>query len=700
MDLLNFIQSKAGKVADVAAGTALCYPPPLRREMAYGDTIGRAANSGADDWDFMTVTVSEAGTSGTRAAEPDGLELGHRRDSVAKLALAAIGVVFGDIGTSPIYAFRETFVGHHPLTVDNIHILGVLSLIFWSMMLVVTIKYVTIIMRADNKGEGGSLALLALISSAAGQKRWSMPIVLLGVFATALFYGDSMITPAISVLSAVEGLEVVSPAFGGMVIPTAVTILVGLFLIQSHGTAKVGLLFGPIMAVYFTVIAVLGIINIIPRPDVLYALNPWYAIHFFINDGLRAFLALGAVVLAVTGAEALYADMGHFGRRPIRVSWIYFVLPALMLNYMGQGAMIMALPPIAKMDVIQNPFFYLASEGMRLPLVILATMATVIASQAVISGAFSVTQQAIQLGFIPRLRITHTSASTAGQIYIPVINWALMVMVILLVIMFGSSTRLAAAYGIAVTGAMFIDTCLLVVVLYSLWKWNKLLASALLSVLFVVDLAYFSSNLTKIPDGGWFPLLVGFVAFTLLTTWAKGRKLMIERMREAAMPTEIFVKSAANSATRVAGTAVFMTSTADGVPHALLHNLKHNKVLHERVVLLTVKIEDVPYVMEARRITSEDLGSGFFRVVLRYGFMQDPDVPAALTSHDICGAQFRMMDTSFFLARQTLLASSRPGMALWREKLFAWMLRNAESAMEFFKLPTNRVIELGSQLEI
>src|SRR3546814_267783 len=399
-------------------------------------------------------------------------------------------------------------------------------------------------------------------------------------------------------------------------------------------------------------------------------------------------------------AEALYADMGHFGRRPIRVSWVYFVLPALMINYLGQGAMIMSLPPLEKMEVIQNPFFYLASDAFRLPLVILATMATVIASQAVISGAFSVTQQAIQLGFMPRLRITHTSASAAGQIYIPVINWALMVMVILLVLMFGSSSNLAAAYGIAVTGAMFIDTCLLAVVLLGLWRWNKLLAGALLTVFFIVDFSYFGANLTKVPEGGWFPLLVGFVAFTMLTTWAKGRKLMIERMREAAMPTEVFVKSAANSATRVPGTAVFMTSTAEGVPHALLHNLKHNKVLHERVVLLTVNIEDVPFVPAQARAQSEDLGSGFYRVILRYGFMQDPDVPAALTGYDICGAKFKMMDTSFFLARQTLLPSSRPGMAVWREKLFAWMLRNAESAMEFFKLPTNRVVELGSQVEI
>lgn len=648
---------------------------------------------------LMTASVSKADASGSDA-EQYYRASSHKKDGMPKLVLGAMGVVFGDIGTSPLYAFREMFVGLHPLAIDNLHILGVLSLIFWSMILVVTIKYVVIITRADNKGEGGSLALLALISGAAGKKRWSTPIVLLGVFATALFYGDSMITPAISVLSAVEGLEVVNPAFHGWTVPIAIGLLIGIFSIQKRGTAKVGTLFGPIMAVYFTTLAVLGIINIIPSPDVLKALNPWYAVHFFMTDGLTAFLALGAVVLAVTGAEALYADMGHFGRRPIAVSWIYFALPALMLNYLGQGAMIMALPVGEKMEAIQNPFFYLAGEAFRLPLVILATMATIIASQAVITGAFSVTHQAIQLGFMPRLRVLHTSASAAGQIYIPAINWSLMVMVTLLVLMFGSSSKLAAAYGIAVTGAMFIDTCLLAVVLFSLWKWNRYGAIALLSVFFVVDIAYFGANLAKVPDGGWFPLLIGLVAFTMLTTWAKGRKLMIERMREAAMPIEIFIKSAAVSATRVSGTAVFMTSTPDGVPHALLHNLKHNKVLHERVVLLTVQIEDQPYVGASQRISYEDLGDGFYRMVMRYGFMQEPNVPEALMAKESCGAAFKMTDTSFFLARQTLLSSSRPGMAVWREKLFAWMLRNAESAMEFFRLPTNRVVELGSQVEI
>jgi KUP system potassium uptake protein len=628
----------------------------------------------------------------------------HPKSSMTKLAVGAIGVVFGDIGTSPIYAFRETFAGHHELAPDPLHIYGVLSLIFWSMMIVVTLKYVSVIMRADNKGEGGSLALLALISrkQERNQRRWTAGIVLLGVFACALFYGDSMITPAISVLSAVEGLTTVEADFAPFVIPVAIGILVLLFAIQAHGTARMGALFGPVMLLYFLVLAVLGVIHIAGDPAiVLHTLNPLNALSFFLTDGWTAFLALGSVVLAVTGAEALYADMGHFGRKPIGLSWLTFVLPALMLNYMGQGAMILSMDAAGAAQAVTNPFFFLASEAWRLPLVILATLATIIASQAVISGAFSVTQQAMQLGFIPRLHVRHTSEATVGQIYIPVINWSLMVMVILLVLFFQSSSNLAAAYGIAVTGAMFIDTCLLTVVLFSLWHWKSWYAVPLLALFFMVDIAYFGANLTKVPDGGWFPLLVGFVAFTLLTTWAKGRKLMIKRMDEAAIPASVFIKSAANSAIRVPGTAVFMTNSSEGMPHSLLHNLKHNKVLHERVMLLTVRIEDVPYVEADRRFDLQDLGSGFYRLIVRYGFMEETDVPAALAKVESCGPQFKMMDTSFFLARQTLIASpARPGMALWREKLFAWMLRNAESAMEFFKLPPNRVVELGSQVEI
>jgi len=634
-------------------------------------------------------------------AEPSA---GHRHQSgIVKLAVGAVGIVFGDIGTSPIYAFRETFRGHHHLEGGATEILGVLSLIFWSMMIVVSIKYVTVIMRADNKGEGGSLALLALINRKAdtGKRRWSAGIVLLGVFACALFYGDSMITPAISVLSAVEGLTTVESTFGPYVIPVAIAILVGLFAIQATGTARVGAFFGPIMLFYFLTISVLGLVHIAGSPwIILETVNPLNAVGFFVTDGWSAFIALGSVVLAVTGAEALYADMGHFGRKPIGISWLFFVMPALMLNYMGQGAMILSMDPATADATLRNPFFFLAPEALRLPLVILATFATIIASQAVISGAFSVTQQAMHLGFIPRLRIRHTSEAAMGQIYIPVINWALMIMVILLVLFFRNSSNLAAAYGIAVTGAMFIDTCLLTVVLFSLWKWKPWLAIPVLAVFFLVDIAYFAANLIKVPDGGWFPLLIGLFAFTLLTTWARGRQLMIKRMNEAAMPATIFIKSAASSATRVPGTAVFMTTASDGIPHALLHNLKHNKVLHERVLLLTVRIEDVPYVEEEKTFHLDELGQGFFRLIIRYGFMQETNVPHALARVDSCGPQFKMMDTSFFLARQTLIASSKPGMAIWREKLFAWMLRNAESAMEFFSLPPNRVVELGSQVEI
>lgn len=622
---------------------------------------------------------------------------GHDAHSgLLKLAVGAIGIVFGDIGTSPLYAFRETFAGHHKLALDNAHIFGVISLMFWSMMLVVTLKYVTIIMRADNKGEGGSLALLALINGQSQGRKWTSGIILLGVFATALFYGDSMITPAVSVLSAVEGLAVYNPALEPVILPAAVLILFGLFSIQRGGTNRVATLFGPIMLIYFAIISTLGVISIAGTPSILLALSPHWAVAFVAADPLAAFLALGSVVLAVTGAEALYADMGHFGANPIRVSWLFFVLPALMLNYMGQGALLVRESYAA----LESPFYNLAPSWFQLPLVGIATLAAIIASQAVISGAFSVTRQAIQLGFMPRLRISHTSASTAGQIYIPLINWGLMTMVIVLVLTFRTSSNLTSAYGIAVTGAMFIDNVLLTVVLFRLWKWHWAGALALLTVFYVVDGAYFAANLTKIPDGGWFPLLIGFIVFTLLTTWSRGRHLMVQRMQESAMPIPVFVASAANSAVRVPGTAVFMTSTVDGVPHALLHNLKHNKVLHERVVLLTVNITDVPVVEDGQRCALEDLGRGFFRLQLNYGFMQEPDVPAALKRVHDCGQSFKMMDTSFFLARQTLLPSSRPGMAVWREKLFAWMLRNAESAMEFFRLPTNRVVELGSQVEI
>ncbi|MFN3424960.1 MAG: potassium transporter Kup [Novosphingobium meiothermophilum] len=618
----------------------------------------------------------------------------HTQGSVMKLAVGAIGVVFGDIGTSPLYALRDTFDGHHPLPLDLLHIYGIISLMFWSMMIIVTFKYVTIIMRADNKGEGGSLALLALINQHTDGKRWGRGIILLGVFATALFYGDSMITPAVSVMGAIEGLSVYEPRMQGMIVPLVVGILIGLFLIQSRGTERVSALFGPVMLLYFATIATLGAFSIAQHPQVIGALSPHHAASMFIADPFRGFLAMGAAVLAVTGAEALYADMGHFGRNPIRVSWLVFVLPALVLNYLGQASLLIRDP-----SALASPFYFLAPEWFQWPLLFIASAAAIIASQAVISGAFSVTQQAIQLGFIPRMTIKHTSTA-AGQIYIPVINWALMIAVILLVLVFQRSSNLTAAYGIAVTGAMLIDNFLLAVVLFKLWQWKAPAAIAMLALFFAIDGAYLGANLTKIPDGGWVPLLMGVAIFTLLTTWSRGRALMRANMAEGTIPLEVFTKSAHSSAARVSGTAIFMASTSSGVPSALLHNIKHNKVLHERVVILTVSIEDVPYVEESERYSVKDFGNGFYRLTLRFGFLEETDVPAALKRVDMCGEPFNMMKTSFFLSRQTLLPSDKPGMALWREKLFAWMLRNAASAMEFFRLPTNRVVELGSQLKI
>ena len=618
-----------------------------------------------------------------------------------KLAVGAIGIVFGDIGTSPLYAFRETFVGPHPLTIDDAHVLGVVSLILWSMLLIVAVQYVSILMRADNKGQGGSLALIALITRSIGKSSYGWLVVLLGVFATALFYGDSMITPAISVLSAVEGLTVVNPQLDRYVIPIALVLLIGLFVLQKRGTTKVGALFAPVMIVYFVVIAALGAMHIFDAPEVFRAVNPWYAINFFVIDKWLAFLALGSVVLAVTGSEALYSDMGHFGRGPMRLSWFGFVMPCLLLNYFGQGAMILGMGDASAAEAIRSPFFYLAPEVMRLPLVLLATAATFIASQAVISGAFSITHQAIQLGFVPRLSIRHTSDEHEGQIYIPVVNWALMIAVILLVLFFRNSSNLASAYGIAVTGAVTIDTLLMGVLLIGVWKWRPVIAIPVVLVFLIVDGAYFAANLMKVPSGGWFPLLVGAIAFTLLTTWAKGRKLMRQHMAEATLPLDIFAKSGRNSTAKVPGTAIFMNSGSNGTPSALLHNIKHNKVLHERVVVLTVQIADIPYVDEEERFKITALGDGFYRVVLHYGFMEETDVPAALNKLDnICGGPFEMMQTSFFLSRQTLLTAEKPGMAIWREKLFAWMMRNAATPMEFFRLPTNRVVELGSQVEI
>ena len=620
--------------------------------------------------------------------------MAHPHERLPALALGALGVVFGDIGTSPLYALKESFIGHHRLPVDRLHVFGVLSLIFWTMTIVVTIKYVLIILRADNRGEGGSLALLALITRSV-KLRWSGGLVMLGVLATALFYGDAIITPAISVLSAVEGLTVVEQGFGHFVIPISVLILAGLFAIQFHGTARVGVLFGPIMVVYFLVLAVLGLGPLMRHPEILGIVNPAWAFRFFALNPPLAFLALGSVVLAVTGAEALYADMGHFGRRAISLSWLVMAFPCLMLNYMGQGALLLAQP-----HAVENPFFLMAPEWARLPLVILATIATIIASQAVISGAYSVTQQAIQLGFLPRMRIDHTSETAAGQIYVPLVNWGLLVLVVLLVLSFKSSSNLAAAYGIAVTGTMFITACMVGVLTWTVWRWHPIVAILVTGLFLIVDAAYFASNLTKIPDGGWFPLLVAAIAFTLLTTWAAGRKLMRERLAEGSMAIELFIKTAVPKLERVAGTAVFLSAAPDGIPSALLHNVKHNKVLHQRVIILTIVTEQVPHISGAERIRVIAVGAGLYRIFFHVGCMDDINIPEMLGQVDACGTPFSMMDTSFFLSRQTLIANDRPGMALWREHLFAWMMRNATSAMEYFKLPTNRVVELGSQIEI
>ena len=616
--------------------------------------------------------------------------------SLTALMMGATGVVFGDIGTSPLYAVQAIMTGAHPLPIDITNIYGVISLIFWTMIVVVTIKYVFIVMRCDNHGEGGSLALLALINRKLGTSRGLAWLVVCGLLATALFYADSMLTPAISVISAVEGLDVVSTRFHPYIVPIALMILIGLFVIQSQGTERVGKLFGPIMLVYFLVIAGLGIVNIVPHPQVLWEpLNPWYIFLFFQAHPLISFLSLSAVVYAITGVEALYADMGHFGRIPITYAWLYIVMPALILNYMGQASLLIRDPSAAA-----NPFFYMAPKQILVPLVVLATMATVIASQAVISGAFSVTQQAIQLGYMPRFKIKHTSSHAAGQIYMPSVNWFLAFMVAALVITFKSSAAMLPAYGLAVVGTMLITTAMQYVVIFRIWKAPIWRAGFGLVFFALVDTAYLAAGTAKFFDGAWFPVAVGIIIFTMLTTWADGRKLLRKKMEDAALPMKVFIGSSNSSAIRAPGTAVFMTSTEDGVPSALLHNLKHNHVLHEHVVMLTVKIVNVPYVPDSERYVTKDLGKGFYRVQLRFGFMQETNVPQALKLVKGCETDFQPMTTSYFMSRETLLPSSNPGMALWREFLFAWMLRMADSAMSFFALPPNRVVELGIQVEI
>ncbi len=583
------------------------------------------------------------------------------------------------------------------MQVNHDGVLGILSLIFWSLLWVVSLKYVLFILRADNGGEGGVIALTALARRAtAAHPRLSSGLVLLGLFGAALFYGDSMITPAISVLSAVEGLELAYEGVSHWVIPLSLAVLIGLFLIQKHGTARIGILFGPVMVAWFVVLGALGVYGIQRNPEVLLALNPWWGLNFFLAHPGIGVAILGAVVLALTGAEALYADMGHFGRKPIARAWFILVLPGLLLNYFGQGALLLDNPEAAR-----NPFYLLAPEWALLPMVGLATLATIIASQAVISGAFSLTQQAIQLGYVPRMQIQHTSSAEQGQIYIGTVNWALMVGVVLLVLGFETSGALAAAYGVAVTGTMLITTLLVAAVMLLLWKIPRALAIPLLLGFLLVDSLFFAANIAKIFQGGAFPVVAGIALFTLMTTWNRGKQILFARLDETALPLPVFIDSIRlQPPHRVEGTAVFLTARPDAVPHALLHNLLHNQVLHDQVVLLTVVTEDSPRLPEERRFEVDNYGEGFFRIILHFGFMEEPDVPAALRLCRLDGLDFSPMRTTYFLSRETVIPSKRIGMANWREGLFAFMQRNSNSSMRYFQLPVNRVIELGTQVEI
>jgi len=624
------------------------------------------------------------------------MSMDENKSRSSALIVGAIGVVFGDIGTSPLYALKETFAGHHPMAVEPASILGVLSLIFWTIMALVTLKYVAIIMRADNRGEGGSLALLARVTELTRNSRATWFVTMLGIFAAALFYGDSMITPAISVLSAVEGLNVVAPALKEYILPITAVVLTGLFWIQKHGTGAVGRFFGPIMCAWFGVLALLGVISIADAPAVLAALNPVHAVEFLFRHPWESFLALGAIVLAVTGGEALYTDMGHFGKFPIRAAWFCFVLPALVLNYYGQGALLLKDPA-----AIQSPFYLLAPGWALIPMVVLATAATVIASQAVISGAFSVARQAVQLGYLPRMKIVHTSHMEAGQIYVPFTNWTLYLAVMALVFGFQSSSNLAAAYGIAVTGTMMIDTILVSFVVFLAWRWNPWLAAPLLGALLLIDLAFFSANAIKLLQGGWFPIVIALASFTTLTTWRRGRKLLFQEMGNLTMPLNQFIRSIEKAPLKqVSSTAVYLTSRPEGAPSALLHNIKHNEVLHARNVLVTVQTAEIPYVADADRIAVTDLGKSFYRVFVRYGFMEQPDIPQALAACGEKGLEFDLNKTSFFLSREVVVPKLAPPMMLWRELYFIWMLRNAQSATDFFRIPTNRVVELGTLVEI
>lgn len=625
-----------------------------------------------------------------------GVERKRKRD-VAFLTLAAIGVVFGDIGTSPLYTLRECFTGHYPMPLTPDNVMGILSLIFWSLIIVVTLKYVVFIMRADNNGEGGVLSLLALTRRIAiSSKLTRNLLVVAGIFGASLFLGDGMITPAISVLSAVEGLQVAAPAMHHYVIPVTLMVLTALFMVQRKGTARVGVLFGPIMIVWFASLAILGVIGISHNPDVLRALSPYYAGLFFVHHGWASLLVFGAVVLAVTGGEALYADMGHFGRRPIRIAWFAFVLPSLVLNYFGQGSLLLHRP-----ETISNPFLYLAPESMLLPMVILSTCAAVIASQAVISGVFSITRQAVQLGYWPRLQVNHTSSKEEGQIYVPGMNWLLFVAVVVLVLGFRSSSNLASAYGIAVTAAMMVDTMLAAVVARGLWRWSWWAVLAPVLLFITVDSAFLFSNLLKFIDGGWFPIMIGLLMLTVMLTWRRGRKLLHEKINLTTIPIAQFVESLhIHRPVVVPGTAIFMTSTTGRAPYSLLHNIRHNKVLHKRNILLTINTDRVPIVDDRYRVVIEDVGEGFYVVNAYYGFQESPDVLEVIRACAQQGLDVHENDASFFINRERLIPGNDKGLPPIVDNLFAGMHRNAMSVTDYFNIPTNRVVEIGAQIEI
>ncbi|MBV1796999.1 potassium transporter Kup [Siccirubricoccus sp. G192] len=619
-----------------------------------------------------------------------------QRPSGLPLLLGVLGVVYGDIGTSPLYALRAALLHFAADGIERWEILGILSLIIWALILTVTVKYVIFVLRADNKGEGGILALMALAQRSARTEQGRWLISMIGIAGACLFFGDGTITPAISVLSAMEGLKVISPAFEPLIIPGSVFVLLGLFLVQYRGTSSMGAIFGPVMAVWFGVLGLLGIVEILREPGVLAAISPHHAITFCLHYRLAAFIAFGSVVLAVTGAEALYADMGHFGRAPIRLVWMGFVLPALALNYLGQGALLLSDPA-----ALENPFYLLAPDWLRLPLVVLATAATIIASQAMISGAYSIARQCVQMGFLPRLVVRHTSETEEGQIYLPQINFALLAGVLILVLSFHNSDSLAAAYGIAVTGTFVCTSILAMLVFSRQFHWPLLVVAAVFVPLFLIDLAFFISNVLKIPEGGWVPLVLGIALFLLMHTWKRGRELLFARFRQDSLPLKSFLARLPQSRTiRVPGIAVFMTGQADYVPGALLHNLKHNKVLHERVLFVTVLNEDVPQVAEERRREVQELSPGIHRVIVRYGFQESPHIPRELEALRQDGVEFEPMQASYFLGRETLVQAVVPKMSKWRQWLFTVMSRNAVPATEFFRIPSDRVVELGVRVAI